>query len=131
MKPSCVELIDLPDELLIIIFKKLSKVLILYSLMDVNLRFNQILLDEMFTGCLTMLRVSSDGFIRPPANNILDRFCSEILPKIHDKIKWLNLESLSMKRILLAIDYPNLHGLGLYNMDDETAIRLFKGKKFG
>ncbi|CAF1572694.1 unnamed protein product, partial [Rotaria sordida] len=28
-----------------------------------------------------------------------------------------NLESLSMERMLLATDYPNLYGLSLYNID--------------
>ncbi|CAF5080603.1 unnamed protein product, partial [Rotaria sp. Silwood1] len=45
---------------------------------------------------------------------ILNQFCSHILSKIHHKIKWLILESLSMARILLSTNYPNLNGLGLY-----------------
>jgi hypothetical protein len=65
-----------------------------------------------------------------PIHYVLDRFCLRILPQIHDKIKWLNLESLSMERILLATDYPTLCGLGLYNIDKETAMRLFRGNEF-
>ncbi|CAF4381930.1 unnamed protein product, partial [Rotaria sp. Silwood2] len=41
---------------------------------------------------------------------MLDRFCLQILPEIHYKIKWLDLESSSMERILLATNYPNLYG---------------------
>jgi hypothetical protein len=33
-----------------------------------------------------------------------------------------------VERILLAADYPNLYGLGLYNVDEESAKRFFTGK---
>ncbi|CAF3798504.1 unnamed protein product [Rotaria sordida] len=50
---------------------------------------------------------------------MLNRFCLQILPEIHDKIKWFNLESSSMKHILCARNYPNLYALGLYNIDED------------
>ncbi|CAF3041488.1 unnamed protein product, partial [Rotaria sp. Silwood2] len=37
---------------------------------------------------------------------------------VHEKIQWLDVESSSMKRILCAADYPNLHGLGLFNTEE-------------
>jgi hypothetical protein len=83
-----------------------------------------------FTSHLTLLRRSSNGLIYPMNNITLDRFCSQILPKIDHKIKWFNLESLSMERILLAVSYPNLSGLGLFNIEHEIAKRLFIGKRF-
>ncbi|CAF2925333.1 unnamed protein product [Rotaria sp. Silwood2] len=55
---------------------------------------------------------------------MLHRFCLQILPKIHDKIKWLNLESLSMKRILLPTNYSNLYELGLYDLEIERVKNL-------
>ncbi|CAF4465093.1 unnamed protein product [Rotaria socialis] len=97
--------------------------------MGVNMRLNQILRDSIFTSCLTLLRVVSNNRICPLPDTVLDRFCLEILPKIHNQIKWLNLESLSLERILLTIDYPNLSGLGVYNIDEKTAISVFKGSK--
>jgi hypothetical protein len=59
---------------------------------------------------------------------MLDRFCSQILPEIHYKINSLHLEALSMERILLAPDYPNIRHLGLYNVDEKTTQRVFTGK---
>ncbi|CAF1443805.1 unnamed protein product, partial [Rotaria sordida] len=56
---------------------------------------------------------------------MLNRFCLQILPEIHDKIKWFNLESSSMKHILCARNYPNLYALGLYNIDEESVRCLF------
>jgi len=35
-----------------------------------------------------------------------------------------------MESILLAAYYPNLYGLGLYDIEAETALSLFIGKKF-
>ncbi|CAF5041222.1 unnamed protein product, partial [Rotaria sp. Silwood1] len=37
---------------------------------------------------------------------ILDRFCLQILPEIHHNIKWLDLESSSMKHVLRTAHYP-------------------------
>jgi hypothetical protein len=34
-----------------------------------------------------------------------------------------------MERILFAADYPNLHGLTLFNIERETDLRVFDGKK--
>ncbi|CAF4359978.1 unnamed protein product, partial [Rotaria sordida] len=55
----------------------------------------------------------------------LNRFCLQILPSIHHKIQWLDLESSSMKYVLKAVDYLNLHTLGLYNINEESARCLF------
>jgi hypothetical protein len=99
-------------------------------LMDVDMQLNQIICDPFFTNCLTLLRVSFKNVIYPLADAILDRFCLQILPEIHDNVKWLNVESLSMKRVFLAAKYSNLYGLGIYNIEEETAQRFFAGKKF-
>jgi hypothetical protein len=61
---------------------------------------------------------------------MIARFCLQILPEIHYQIKWFNLERSSMKRILRATNYPNLYGLGLFDIDGETALSLFTGKRF-
>jgi hypothetical protein len=98
--------------------------------MDVNMRLNQIICDPFFTNCLTLLKVSFNNVIYPLADAILDRFCLQILPEIHDNVKWLNVESLSMERVFLAAEYSNLYGLGIYNIEEETTQRFFAGKKF-
>ena len=130
MEHSLIELNDLPDEILMIILKKLHNVEALYSLTGVNKRLNTIVHDSIFTSGLTLMTSSPDCLFHRLTNTILDRFCREILPKIHCKIKWLNLESSSVERVLLAADYPNLCGLGLHHFEEQTAIHLFKSKKF-
>ena len=116
MEHSSIELNDLPDEIFLIILKKLHNIEVLYSLVGVNKRLNRIINDSIFTSCLTLMPPSSNDILYQFTNTILDRFCVQILPSIHHKIKCLNLESSSMKRILLSTDYPYLNALGLYNL---------------
>ncbi|CAF3389172.1 unnamed protein product [Rotaria socialis] len=126
MNQSYAQLQDLPDELLIFIFKQMHNVEVLYSLFGVNERLNSILLDPIFTNCLNFLKWSSKNFLNIYSLDIIfDRFCLQILPAVHEKIQWLDVESSSMKRILCAADYPNLHGLGLFNIEEETIKSLF------
>jgi len=130
MKYSCVELNDLPDEILLIILKKLDNLEVLYSFQGVNERLNKIIHDPIFTSHLSFLKWSLNKFINKFSSDmILNRFCLQILPKIHTKIRWLDLESESMKNILHAADYPNLYTPGLYNIEEETAKCLFTGKE--
>jgi hypothetical protein len=84
----------------------------------------------MFTNSLTLFDSLLCYYIDPLPDLMLDRFCSQILPEIHDNIKWLKIESSSMKRILLSANYPNLFGLGIYNVEKPAVLDLFNGKIF-
>jgi hypothetical protein len=121
---------DLPDEILLIILEKLHYINVLYSLIGVDKRLNAIASDSIFTKELTLMSTSSNDLSYEFTDPILNRFCLQILPKINDKIEWLNVESSSMERILLSTNYPNLHGLGLYNLASNTARDIFTGKIF-
>ncbi|CAF1937150.1 unnamed protein product [Rotaria magnacalcarata] len=125
MKDFCAQLMNLPDEILLMIFKKADRVEILNSMVGINKRIDQILCDPTITGRLTLMRSSASGRIHPLDNVILDRFCCQTLPQIHHHIQWLNLESLTMERILRAAEYPNLCGLGLHRIDYKAMRRLF------
>jgi len=127
MESACVQLTDLPDEILIIIFKQLHYVEALYSLIDVNKRLNKILHDPSFTSALTLMDHSVDGRICSLPYPMFYRFL-QILPRIHHKIQWLNLEPLTMNRILLSANYPNLYGLGLYGLEMQKFEHLFTSK---
>jgi hypothetical protein len=128
MEHSRFQLDNLPDEILMIIFKKLNNCEILYSLLGVNQRLDTIVNDSPITKNLT-LTTSSHGSYQF-SSVVLDRFCFEILPKINDKIEKLSLESSSMERILRAADYPNLHKLCLFDVSTKTAHDLVSGKIF-
>jgi hypothetical protein len=128
MEHRCIQLADISDEILLLILKKLSNIEVLYSLIGVNIRFDKITRDPIFTNHLALVKRSANGDIKSIDDPIFDRFYSEILPTIHHKINWLDLELLSMERVLLSIDYPNLYGLSLFNIEREPAVRLFSGK---
>lgn len=119
---------DLPDEILIYIFKKLDNVEVLYSLMDVNRRFNRIVYEKIFTRdlCLGQYCPFSKSVVPLPVS-ILDHYCSKILPTIGDRIKSLLLEGSSIERVLRASYYPNLNNLTLLNITGEMAVSLFFG----
>ncbi|CAF4580535.1 unnamed protein product [Rotaria sp. Silwood2] len=126
MEYSCVGLNDLPDEILMIIFKKLNNFDVLYSLHGVNQRLNKLIQDSIFTNRLTFVKCFLYNFIDLISSDmILNRFCLQILPEICHKIKRLDLESSSMKYVLRAAHYPNLYCLGLYNINEESARCLF------
>ncbi|CAF4548574.1 unnamed protein product, partial [Rotaria socialis] len=84
MNRSYVQLKDLPDELLIFIFKQMNNVEILYSLFGVDERFDSILQDPIFTNHLNFLKWSSKKFLNIFSPDIIfDRFCLQILPAVH------------------------------------------------
>jgi len=130
MEYSSGQLNDLPDEILMIIVKKMHNIEVLYSLIDLNKRLDTIVHDSIFTSNLTLMTPCSNGAFDRFTNAMLDRFRLQILPKIHHKIEWLSVESSSIERILLCTSYPNLNGLGLYDLSLETARDLFTGKIF-
>ncbi|CAF3705187.1 unnamed protein product [Rotaria sp. Silwood1] len=127
MENSFIQLHDLPDEILLIILKKLSNTDVLYSLIGVNKRLDSIVQDSIFTAYLTFMASCKD--LSRIAEPILYRFFVEILPKIRHKILWLNLESSSMDRIL-SINYPNLCGLALHSLTSERARELFTDESY-
>jgi hypothetical protein len=124
MEYSFIQLNNLPDEILLTIFKKLDNIDVLYSLIGVNKRLDNIVQDSIFTKSLSLRSAYGlDKF----ANAQLDRLCSKILPKIYHKIEWLETESLYMDRIFRATHYSNLHHVGLYCLRSEEAHDLFTG----
>ncbi|CAF1016280.1 unnamed protein product [Rotaria sp. Silwood1] len=125
MKYSCVQWNDLPDEILMIILKNLTNAEVLYSLLGVNKRLNNIAVDPVFTNNLSLVMSTLDGLVYSLPDPILDRFCLHILPKIHQNIEWLHLQSRSMERFLRATNFPNLYGISLHNIQAKTAIDLF------
>ena len=124
MERSTVHFLDLPPEILLIILKKLKIFEILYSLLGINIELDQIICDpSIFASQITL--------IEPLPETILHRFCSQILPKISERIQWFSIETSSMQRILLASNnYSNLHQLDLFLVDIENDIHLFTSEIF-
>jgi hypothetical protein len=129
MTQSKVSFLDLPYEILLMIFKELKNIDVLYSLLGVdNQRLDMIVQEQTFTTALKLVATTSTGNVVWMTDTILDRFCTKILPRIDHNIKSLILESRSMERILLAAEYPNLTELKLFNINHLFVSCYFTGK---
>ncbi|CAF4029189.1 unnamed protein product [Rotaria sordida] len=99
---------------------------VLYSLLGVdNQRLDMIVQEKIFTETLNFVLTTSLDDILSIEDSMLDRFCTNILPRIDHNIKSLILESKSMERILLVTDYPNLAKLKIFNFIDKIASYYF------
>ncbi|CAF5184415.1 unnamed protein product, partial [Rotaria sp. Silwood1] len=104
-----INILDLPDELLLCIFNKLHTIEMLYSLVNVNQRFDRLVLDPFYIHHLD-LTVKPLLYHNSPVNNqIFDRIRTQVLPRIHHKVNKFTVEPLSMECILGTIDYSELN----------------------
>jgi hypothetical protein len=120
-------ILDLPDEILLTIFKKLHDFDVLYSLLGVNKKLDNVACDINFTRAIDLTTVSSDEANDVKNNAILDRFCLHILPRIYDKVECLTIQACFLERVLYAGNYLNLHKLTLVNLELKMAFYIFKG----
>ncbi|CAF1052266.1 unnamed protein product [Adineta steineri] len=128
MNCRTVHLLDLRDEILLILLKKLGSVDALYSLLNVNKRLDQMARSIDNTNSLNFFNIlSNDQFLS--MNNVqLDGFCNEILPQIHHNIAALTLDIFSMERILLACKYPNLTVIVLTNFLPDILLQRLRDR---
>ncbi len=122
-----VQLLDLPDELLLIILRKLHCVDKLYSLEGINKRLDEMVVSKCNTEIIDLATIFMDNDVYLTFDIILDRFCSHILPRIGHKVELLFLQQISMERVLLACEYPNLHNLNIVNFEADAVLRHLKG----
>ncbi|CAF1502373.1 unnamed protein product [Adineta steineri] len=118
MSRSNMHLFDLPDEILLLILKKLNNIDVLYSLLDVNNGKLDILAQEnIFTNNLK--------FDSANDTSLISRFCIDILPRIHCYVKSFTLHSSFMECILLANKYPNLTELKIIHFQQDFISKYF------
>ena len=126
MIPSDMQLVQLPDELLLIILKQLRNTDVLYSLFGLDTRLDQVLRDH----CLT----NEIDFIHPidsssrQMERFVDRFCLDILPNIDHLITRLKVQLTLMERILRSADYSNLSQLEIFIQHVQPVLHI-NGKK--
>jgi hypothetical protein len=124
-------LLALPDETLLIILKALPMVDVLYSLADVNRRFNRVVHDSLYirhldlTGLTTIHSRWNSLF--PTEQQVLSRMCEKILPRIENQVHQLTVEPYAMEDILAAVSYPQLYSLSLQNFAHEVLHHCLTG----
>jgi hypothetical protein len=125
-------ILDLPDEILLIIFNKLNSIDALYSLVDVNERFDRLVLNSLHIRNLdTTNMVIKSYYDRTFSieNNVLSRICEKILPRINHQLNALITEQNSVKHIL-TVNYPQLNSLSLVNFQKEILFQYLTGALF-
>ena len=126
MSQSNVALLDLPDEILLIILKKLHNLDVLYSVLGVgNRRLDTIVQGNDFTSSLNFVKTTIAEDIASSDYTKLERFCRDIMPEICHNVKSLILDSESNVEIIMAADYPNLTELTLFDIKNEMALEFF------
>jgi hypothetical protein len=126
-------LLDLPNEILIIIFNKLNMVDIFYSLVDINQRFNQIIFDPLYIRTLNLTSMTMKSFFTRTfsiENNILDKICSNILPRISDYVNELVIEQNSIECIFDTFNFPQLYSLSLIDFEEKVLLEYLTGMIF-
>lgn len=108
-------LLDLPDEVLLLILKKLNVVETLHQQCGVHSRLDRILFDGIYVSELDWTRKRWDESISSMDDLIIDRICENILPRINEQIVKLTLEPNSIEHVLHAVHYPKLSSLSLRN----------------
>ena len=124
-------ILDLLNEILLIIFNKLNKVNVLYSFVDITQRFDQLILDPYYIRNLNMTSMTMKSFfdrIYSIDNEVLDRISKNILPRIYRQINELIVEQYSMERVLRITNYPQLYSLTLMDFSEEIVFNYLTSK---
>ena len=118
-------LLDLPDEILLMILKELNMIDVLCSLADVDRRLNRLAHDSLYirdldlTGMMKINSRCNQTSSTDHHHQVLLRVCEKILPCIHHHVFKLTVEPYSVKDIFAAVDYPHLYSLSLTNFQVE------------
>ncbi len=124
-------ILDLPDEILLIIFKKLNIIDVLYSLVDVNQRFDRLALNPLYIHDLDMTTIMTNNSTYNQTflidTQVLSRICQKILSRIDHQIHKFTVEECSMKPILLAANYLQLYSLSFINFHEEILYQYLTG----
>jgi hypothetical protein len=103
---------------------------VLYSLVDVNERFDHLILNSYYLRNLNMVSVEIKSYfdrIFSTDKRVLKRICNKILPRIHQQVEELIVEQYSMKRILHAVNYPQLYSMSLINCRAKILLKYLTG----
>lgn len=129
MNRSDAHLLDLPNEILFTILNKLNNMNVLYSLIGIGTeRLELLVREKTFTNTLNFVSIDND--ICSINDSTLNRFCTDILPRIQNNVKCLIFQSKTMERILLVGDYPNLTELQLFEFNQDVISRYLTGNSF-
>ena len=116
-------ILDLPNEILLMIFNKLNTIDVFGSITDVNRRFSQLSLDCSHVRDLQMsIMMNVDTCYKQITlidTKLFSRLCTSILPEIHHQVQKLTIDQNSMISVLHAANYPQLYALTILDIQEE------------
>ncbi|CAF1364261.1 unnamed protein product [Rotaria sordida] len=118
-----INILDLPDEILLIILNELDMVDVFYSFVNLNKRFDRLALDPFYVQHLDLRSKTLKNHNSAVDNPVFNQIYINILPQIHHNVNKLTVESLFMKFIFEAVDFSQLHSLSLVNCQSETLLQ--------
>ena len=127
---NTLKILDLPNEILLIIFNKLKTIDAVYSLVDINERFDQLVLGSLDIRNLDMTNMTMQSYYDRSfsiEDSIVDTICEKMLPRIYHRLNQLTIEQNAMERILLVDKYPRLYSLSLVNFNEEILYQYVTG----
>ncbi|CAF3724798.1 unnamed protein product [Rotaria sp. Silwood1] len=96
---------------------------VLYSLVDIIQRFDQLIFDPFYIRNLNMTSMIMKSYydrIYSIDNQVLDRIYKNILPRIYHHVNKLIVEQHSIERVLHTISYPQLYSLTLMDFPQDV-----------
>ncbi|CAF3234544.1 unnamed protein product [Rotaria socialis] len=123
-------ILNLPNEILLFIFNKLKTIDALYSLVDVNERFDRLIFDSLHIRNLDTTSMVIKSYYNRNFSidkNVLLRISEKMLPRIYHQLNELIVEQYSMEHILFAFNYPQLYSLSLVNFQEEILFECLTG----
>ncbi|CAF1418285.1 unnamed protein product [Rotaria sordida] len=121
-----VNTLDLPNEILLFIFNKLKTIDVLYSLVDVNERFNRLIFNSLHIRNLDMTNMVMKSYFNRNFSmdkNVILRISEKILPRISHQLNELIVERYSIEYILFPFNYPQLYSLSLINFQEKILFQ--------
>ncbi|CAF3740060.1 unnamed protein product [Rotaria sp. Silwood1] len=107
---------------------------VLYSLVDVNRRFDRLALDYLYINNLNMTdTMTINTFYEQLCSinaQVISKISEKVLFRIHSQVHKLTIEEFSIKPILLAGNYPQLYSLSLINFQEEMLYQHLTGITF-
>ena len=105
----------------------------LYSLVDVNKRFDRLVLNALHIRNLDTINMVIKSYYDRTfsiSNYTLSKICQIILPRISHQLNELIVDQYSMEHILLSVNYPQLDSLSLVNFPNEILFQYLKSTLF-
>ncbi|CAF1575497.1 unnamed protein product [Adineta ricciae] len=116
--------LDLPNEILCVIFHKLDIINVFYSFMSINERLDRLALDPFYIRKLIVTTKSFSDNMCLTKDEIVDKLCGDIIPQIHDQVNKLFVEQHLLQRVLHAGSYPRLNSLSLIDFQPRTLLKI-------